>query len=96
MATQRFSAAPPGFVPAAAYDRLQALCDSQAARLLQAELPDGWLAVPPELIKEAIESIDDYRCGLEFGKHDRRVLGMLKAVLRTPPAANEIKDSTND
>lgn len=40
--------------------------------------------VPRELIKDAAESVDDYRCSLEFGAHDRKLLGRLKAALAAP------------
>lgn len=42
------------------------------------------LLVPRELIKDAVESVDDYRCSLEFGSHDRKLLGRLKAALAAP------------
>ena len=50
---------PDGFVPAAAYDRLQALCDSQAARILAAEdaEPVHWRAVlDPEQVPQQLKA----------------------------------------
>ncbi|WP_043004924.1 Lar family restriction alleviation protein [Comamonas testosteroni] len=51
--------APAGFVPVAAYDRLQALCDSQAERILAAEdaEPVHWLAVlDPEQVPHQLKT----------------------------------------
>lgn len=50
---------PDGFVPAAAFDRLQALCDSQAARILAAEdaEPVHWRAVlDPEQVPQQLKA----------------------------------------
>lgn len=43
-------------------------------------VPAGMVWVSVELLQDAARSIDDYRGGLEFSSHDRRLIGRLKAA----------------
>lgn len=74
-------------------DELRSAVES-ALREQVREVPEGFVAVERDLLKDAIESVDDYRTGLEFGMHDRKLLGRLKSALSaapTQPPAREVQ-----
>jgi hypothetical protein len=67
-------------------DELEAYVAAQAARvepmargMTERELID--------LLKDALESVEDYRAGKEFGSHDRKLIGRLKVAIASQPAS---------
>ncbi len=75
-----------------------ALAAQQAEQQAEAA-PGDMVLVPRQLLKDAAESVDDYRCALEFGAFDRKLLGRLKAAAqqaeREPLTAGDLKEPKN-
>jgi len=63
-----------------ALDKIVAAMDRAALSAPPPVVPAGMVWVSVELLQDAARSIDDYRGGLEFSSHDRRLIGRLKAA----------------
>lgn len=54
----------------------------------QAPAP-GWVSVDIDLIRDVLDSLDDYRMGLEFSQYDRERISRLRALLPAAPSSGK-------